>query len=448
MEDFEVYEEHNEEDVKQNSFNEKSENTEMNMDDAAAGAPLQKEKKPSFMKRHKNACIISGCLLISIGGGFGGATLAYQLSKSNGNGTVLYQAVEKTNSSKSNTANATSMSVKDIANEAMESVVEIKTESVSTNEFFQQAVQSGAGSGVILSKDGYIVTNNHVIDGASKIKVTTKDGKSYDAKLIGNDSSTDLAVIKVEASNLKPAVLGNSSKLEVGDTAVAIGNPLGELGGTVTSGIISALDREVTIDNQTMHLLQTNAAINPGNSGGGLFNDQGELIGIVNAKSSGSNIEGLGFAIPIDRAKDVITNLIENGYVKGRASLGVTLTLGTSNNPFSSDTSTHLTLGTSNNPFSSDTSTQVYIASVVEGKAADKAGLQAGDQILKVDDKDVESISDVKTVVNSHKAGETMKITVLRDRSTKTFTVTLGEADNTTSSSDEGTSRQTPNQNR
>ena len=427
MEDFEVYEEHNEEDVKQNSFNEKSENTEMNMDDAAAGAPLQKEKKPSFMKRHKNACIISGCLLISIGGGFGGATLAYQLSKSNGNGTVLYQAVEKTNSSKSNTANATSMSVKDIANEAMESVVEIKTESVSTNEFFQQAVQSGAGSGVILSKDGYIVTNNHVIDGASKIKVTTKDGKSYDAKLIGNDSSTDLAVI----SNLKPAVLGNSSKLEVGDTAVAIGNPLGELGGTVTSGIISALDREVTIDNQTMHLLQTNAAINPGNSGGGLFNDQGELIGIVNAKSSGSNIEGLGFAIPIDRAKDVITNLIENGYVKGRASLGVTLTL-----------------GTSNNPFSSDTSTQVYIASVVEGKAADKAGLQAGDQILKVDDKDVESISDVKTVVNSHKAGETMKITVLRDRSTKTFTVTLGEADNTTSSSDEGTSRQTPNQNR
>ena len=431
MEDFEVYEEHNEEDVKQNSFNEKSENTEMNMDDAAAGAPLQKEKKPSFMKRHKNACIISGCLLISIGGGFGGATLAYQLSKSNGNGTVLYQAVEKTNSSKSNTANATSMSVKDIANEAMESVVEIKTESVSTNEFFQQAVQSGAGSGVILSKDGYIVTNNHVIDGASKIKVTTKDGKSYDAKLIGNDSSTDLAVIKVEASNLKPAVLGNGSKLEVGDTAVAIGNPLGELGGTVTSGIISALDREVTIDNQTMHLLQTNAAINPGNSGGGLFNDQGELIGIVNAKSSGSNIEGLGFAIPIDRAKDVITNLIENGYVKGRASLGVTLTL-----------------GTSNNPFSSDTSTQVYIASVVEGKAADKAGLQAGDQILKVDDKDVESISDVKTVVNSHKAGETMKITVLRDRSTKTFTVTLGEADNTTSSSDEGTSRQTPNQNR
>ena len=358
MEDFEVYEEHNEEETKQETFQEDVKAADMNMSGNPETNPI-KEKKPSFIRRHRNACIISGCLLISVGGGFGGATLAYQLNNSNGSGTVLYQSVEKTNS-KNNTANASSMSVKDVANEAMDSVVEIKTESVSNNEYFQQAVQSGAGSGVILSKDGYIVTNNHVIDGASKITVTTKDGKSYDAKLIGTDSSTDLAVIKIEATSLKPAVMGSSSKLEVGDTAVAIGNPLGELGGTVTSGIISALDREVTIDNQTMQLLQTNAAINPGNFGGGLFNDQGELIGIVSAKSSGSNIEGLGFAIPIDHAKDVITNLIENGYVKGRASLGVTLTL-----------------GTSNNPFSSDTSTQVYIAKVEDGKAADKAGLQA-----------------------------------------------------------------------
>ena len=429
MEDFEVYEEHNEEETKQETFQEDVKAADMNMSGNPETNPM-KEKKPSFIRRHRNACIISGCLLISVGGGFGGATLAYQLNKSNGSGTVLYQSVEKTNS-KNNTANASSMSVKDVANEAMDSVVEIKTESVSNNEYFQQAVQSGAGSGVILSKDGYIVTNNHVIDGASKITVTTKDGKSYDAKLIGTDSSTDLAVIKIEATNLKPAVMGSSSKLEVGDTAVAIGNPLGELGGTVTSGIISALDREVTIDNQTMQLLQTNAAINPGNSGGGLFIDQGELIGIVNAKSSGSNIEGLGFAIPIDHAKDVITNLIENGYVKGRASLGVTLTL-----------------GTSNNPFSSDTSTQVYIAKVEDGKAADKAGLQAGDQILKVDDKDVENISDVKTVVNSHKAGETMKITVLRERSTKTFTVTLGEADTTSTSDNSSNQQKTPNQNR
>ena len=293
----------------------------------------------------------------------------------------------------------------------MDSVVEIQTETMSTNKLFAQAVESGAGSGVILSEDGYIVTNNHVIEGANTITVKTRDGKSYNAKLIGTDSSTDLAVIKIDATGLKPAVLGNSSELQVGDTAIAIGNPLGELGGTVTTGIVSALDREVTIDNQTMHLLQTNAAINPGNSGGGLFNDQGELIGIVNAKSSGSNIEGLGFAIPIDRAKDVITSLIDNGYVKGRASLGVTLTT-----------------GTTNNPLSNESSTQVYIIEVQEGSAAAKAGLQAGDQILKVDDTDVEEIADVKTAVNSHKAGETMNITILRDNSTQTIQVTLGEA--------------------
>ncbi len=371
----------------------------------------KKDKKPrtSFIKKHRTASIVTGCLLLSLGGGFAGSMLAMKVNQSNS--TVLYQAVDKSSSSSSsNNASGTSLSYADIAKETMDSVVEIQTETMSTNKLFAQAVESGAGSGVILSEDGYIVTNNHVIEGANTITVKTRDGKSYNAKLIGTDSSTDLAVIKIDATGLKPAVLGNSSELQVGDTAIAIGNPLGELGGTVTTGIVSALDREVTIDNQTMHLLQTNAAINPGNSGGGLFNDQGELIGIVNAKSSGSNIEGLGFAIPIDRAKDVITSLIDNGYVKGRASLGVTLTT-----------------GTTNNPLSNESSTQVYIIEVQEGSAR-KAGLQAGDQILKVDDTDVEEIADVKTAVNSHKAGETMNITILRDNSTQTIQVTLGEA--------------------
>ena len=294
----------------------------------------------------------------------------------------------------------------------MDSVVEIKTESVSTHSFFQQAIVSGAGSGVILSKDGYIVTNHHVIDGASKITVTTRSGKSFEAKLIGSDSATDLAVLKIEAEDLHPAVLGDSSKLNVGDTAVAIGNPLGSLGGTVTSGIISALDREVTIDNQKMQLLQTNAAINPGNSGGGLFNANGELIGIVNAKSSGDSIEGLGFAIPVNRAKEIINNLIENGYVKGRASLGVTLVNG------------------SDSFFEEDT-TQVYIYDVSKGSAADKAGLKRGDQILKIDDTSIKDISDVTTIISNHSAGDTIKMTVLRDTQTKTITVTLGEASNT-----------------
>lgn len=420
MEDFEVYEnENNIDNTKQETQGEAShaksnedENNTINNDS------IPPKDKMRFIKKHSTACIISGCLLLSIGGGFGGAYAALNLTDA-GSKTVLYQSVDNTNNSKTDTTsstNATSLSVKEVANKTMASVVEIKTESVSTNDYFQQAIQSGAGSGVILSKDGYIVTNNHVIDGASKITVTTKDGKSYEAKLVGTDSSTDLAVIKIEASDLTPAVLGSSGKLEVGDTAIAIGNPLGELGGTVTTGIVSALDREITVENQTMHLLQTNAAINPGNSGGGLFNDQGELIGIVNAKSSGSNIEGLGFAIPIDRAKDIITSLIENGYVKDRAALGVTLTVGSSGNPFAKD------------------SEQVYIAEVAKGKAADKAGLEAGDLILKVDGKEVTSISDVKTAVNSHKAGETMKITVLRNTETKEITVTLGTAETTTES--------------
>lgn len=418
MEDFEVYNEENKNQDEIKPEEEKVEGTsseevkEASSESAEDKTESKKDKKPrtSFIKKHRTASIVTGCLLLSLGGGFAGSMLAMKVNQSNS--TVLYQAVDKSSSSSSsNNASGTSLSYADIAKETMDSVVEIQTETMSTNKLFAQAVESGAGSGVILSEDGYIVTNNHVIEGANTITVKTRDGKSYNAKLIGTDSSTDLAVIKIDATGLKPAVLGNSSELQVGDTAIAIGNPLGELGGTVTTGIVSALDREVTIDNQTMHLLQTNAAINPGNSGGGLFNDQGELIGIVNAKSSGSNIEGLGFAIPIDRAKDVITSLIDNGYVKGRASLGVTLTT-----------------GTTNNPLSNESSTQVYIIEVQEGSAAAKAGLQAGDQILKVDDTDVEEIADVKTAVNSHKAGETMNITILRDNSTQTIQVTLGEA--------------------
>lgn len=369
-----------------------------------------KPKRDSFFKTHKNAVLISTCVALSALGAFGGTMLAIQLNGGMGK-AVLYQSVD-TSKNKNNNATATNVSITDIANETMDSVVEIKTESVSTHSFFQQAIVSGAGSGVILSKDGYIVTNHHVIDGASKITVTTRSGKSFEAKLIGSDSATDLAVLKIEAEDLQPAVLGDSSKLNVGDTAVAIGNPLGSLGGTVTSGIISALDREVTIDNQKMQLLQTNAAINPGNSGGGLFNANGELIGIVNAKSSGDSIEGLGFAIPINRAKEIINNLIENGYVKGRASLGVTLVNG------------------SDSFFEEDT-TQVYIYEVSKGGAADKAGLKRGDQILKIDDTSVKDISDVTTIISNHSAGDTIKMTVLRDTQTKTITVTLGEASNT-----------------
>lgn len=177
-------------------------------------------------------------------------------------------------------------------------MVEVTTEAVTTNAFFGQYVQSGAGSGVIITEDGYIITNNHVVSGASQVTVRTSDGTEYPATVVGADSKTDIAVLKIEATGLTPAVVGDSDSLQVGEFTLAVGNPLGELGGTVTDGIISALDREVTVENQTMNLLQTNAAVSPGNSGGGLFNERGELIGIVNAKSSGQNAEGLGLRDP------------------------------------------------------------------------------------------------------------------------------------------------------
>ena len=358
----------------------------------------------------KTMLVLCGCFILAGIGGFGGTMAALSLNGGTGR-AVLYQSVTNTeNGSDKGSVDANAMSVKQVADATANSVVEIQTESVSTNPFFPQAVTSGAGSGVILSKDGYIVTNNHVIEGASKVTVKTKDGKSYNADFVGTDKTTDLAVIKIKAENLTPAVLGKSADLEVGDVAIAIGNPLGELGGTVTSGIISALDREINVDNQSMHLLQTSAAINPGNSGGGLFNDHGELVGIVNAKSGGENIEGLGFAIPIDHAKTVIENLIENGYVKGRPSLGVVLQAASTINSDKEN---------------------VYIAEVEKGKAADKAGLKTGDQILKADGKNVTSISDVKEAIDSHKAGDNMSFTILRENETKEIKVKLGQADTT-----------------
>lgn len=363
------------------------------------------EEKPSFMDKHKNKLLVVCCLAIALGGGFAGGFVANNLNKQDS--VVFYQGVTN---KVSNTSNSNSASIKEIAANASKSVVEIKTEAVSTGSFFQQAITSGAGSGVILSKDGYIVTNHHVIEGANKITVTTHDGNVYDARLIGSDASSDLAVIKIEANDLTSATLGVSGDLAVGDLSVAIGNPLGELGGTVTSGIISALDREITIDNQTMHLLQTSAAINPGNSGGGLFNDQCQLIGIVNAKSSGDNIEGLGFAIPIDKAKPIIESIINYGYVKGRPSLGVTL---------------------QSSAAYDESKASVYVSYVTKGSSADHAGLEVGDQIIKLAGVEVTSISNLKETLSLYQAGDTIEIVVLRNSELVTLKATLDDAGDT-----------------
>ncbi|GHU38033.1 hypothetical protein FACS1894105_11250 [Clostridia bacterium] len=217
----------------------------------------------------------------------------------------------------------TPLTVSETAAKVSPAVVSITASVTITDRFGRVSTSSGSGSGIIFSEDGYILTNNHVVEGADTVIVKLATGAEYPAKIVGTDSITDLAVLKLDGKSLPYAVFGDSDKLITGDLAVAIGNPLGEFSGTVTSGIISATDREITIDGEKMNLLQTDAAINPGNSGGALVNAYGEVIGVVNAKESALGIEGLGFAIPINDAKPVIEQLIKNGYVTGRPGMGV-----------------------------------------------------------------------------------------------------------------------------
>jgi serine protease Do len=232
---------------------------------------------------------------------------------------------ELTGALKNVASSSTALSIPEIVTKVAGSVVEITTEMVTGGNRIQQYIAEGAGSGVILTSDGYIATNNHVVEGANKITVTLHNGTQYTGQLIGRDVANDLAVIKIDADKLIPVKFGDASKLVVGELAVAIGNPLGELGGTVTDGIISALNRVINVDGVDMTLLQTSAAISPGNSGGGLFNSRAELIGIVNAKSSGSDVEGLGFAIPINTALEIIDPLMTYGYIPGKVDPGFTV---------------------------------------------------------------------------------------------------------------------------
>lgn len=305
------------------------------------------------------------------------------------------------------------LSVSEVANLVSNSVVEITTESVANDMFMRQYITEGAGSGVIISTDGYIATNNHVIEGASKITVRLTDGKEYEAKLIGTDAQTDVAVIKIDGVTLDAVTLGDSSQLTVGDTAIAIGNPLGELGGTVTNGIISALDREIVLENQTMTLLQTNAAINPGNSGGGLFNDKGELIGLVVAKSGGSNIEGLGFAIPANVVKEVVNSIINVGYVQGRPVLGVSV----------------VNINSAQMAYQYGVNRMgIYVAGLTEGTKAEKSGLKVGDCIMAVNDKEIASTSDLTKTLQSHQVGEKVKVTISREGKLLSVEVELSES--------------------
>ena len=380
---------------------------------SAQNTPTQKKKKGHLG-------LIFACIILSLACGLGGAIGGMYVYDTffaipneptdtvGGGNTVIYESAD----SKVPTTVVEAGTVAAVAQAALPSVVEIRTEAVANNTFYGQYVTEGAGSGVIISRDGYIVTNNHVVSGASNITVRLTNGAEHQATLVGTDAQTDVAVIKINAEGLTPAIYGNSDNLIIGEITVAIGNPLGELGGTVTDGIISALDREITVEGENMVLLQTNAAVSPGNSGGGLFNSKGELIGIVNAKSSGENIEGLGFAIPINTAKPIISDLIEKGYVTGRPSIGVSV----------------IEITTDYQKYMYKVSEfGVYIQSTVNPE------LKTGDRIIAIDGNTVSTFAEIKAIIKQHKVGDKITVTVSRQNKIIDVNITLIDSSENTS---------------
>lgn len=302
-------------------------------------------------------------------------------------------------------------SVTEVYNAVSDSVVEISTEIVQNSGWMGQYVTTGAGSGVIIHSDGYIVTNNHVIDGASNVTVTLTDGTSFKASFVGTDEANDIAVIKIDPSGkqLSTAPLGCSSDLVVGEDVIAIGNPLGSLGGTVTNGIISATERHISINGESMVLLQTTAAINPGNSGGGLFNMSGELIGIVNAKAAGDDVEGLGFAIPIDTAYSIIEDIINYRYVRGVVDHGI----GTVNvNP-------------QNFFYYSQYGISETGAIVISSAYTD--GISVGDKIVSVNGVDISYSDDIDKALVNCSVGDVVDVVVSRKGEKITVPITLHE---------------------
>lgn len=381
---------------------------------AAASKPPKKRRKRSGGRIARSAAALVLAAAMGFAGGFVGARVG------NAGNKVVIQQVERTDSSAaSGTAVASGgMTTSQVSEMVSPSVVVITTEQVVYSQwswYGQNQVESGAGSGVIISSDGYILTCAHVVSGASQITVTIGD-TDYTATVVGEDDTSDVAVLKIDATGLTPATVGDSDSLSVGDSVLAVGNPLGELGGTVTSGIVSALNRSVTIQGtsstNTMSLIQMDASVSPGNSGGGLFNMNGELIGLVNAKSSSSDAEGLGFAIPINDAIQVAQDLLENGYVSGRPYMGITYIAVT-------DAQTAAQFNV--NAYG------VYVVDVVQGGPADKAGLKVGDRIVSIDGTEIAQKDDLGTLMQQHTAGDTLSITVARDGQMQTVSLTLGE---------------------
>lgn len=367
-------------------------------------------KKPSGGK--KGIIILLLCAFI-IGTGFG-LGVNQLLAASVGENSSAYAAdslaINQTASTEAGTSagsNLTASPVVPIAKKVSPSIVAIEITANQTDVFGKRYESSGTGSGIIIDNKGHIVTNNHVVEGASALTVILQDGTKLKANLVGRDATTDLAVIKVDKTGLPAAELGDSAKLAVGELAVAIGSPMGtNFAGSVTAGIISGVNRELALGDKTMNLIQTDAAINPGNSGGALVNEKGQVIGINTVKLAQSSVEGMGFSIPINEAKPIITELIENKKI-------VRPYLGIQGNTVTEADSQRFGLAQG-----------VYVYQVVPGSGADQAGIESGEVITKIDNQKITTIEQLVGLISNKKAGD--KVTVeVTDSNQKTRTVTV-----------------------
>lgn len=369
-------------------------------DRAPAPAP-ESPKKQGFFHRTavKVTALILACAVAGGLAGWGGAAIA---GSSTSRTAIQQSSRQPVSVQVKNVDGQTKMEPAEVYASVVNSAVSINCSATSTNIFGQQTQTASSGSGFIITEDGYVVTNYHVVSGASSVEVTLYNGDTYDATVIGGDSDYDVAVLKINASGLQPVTLGESADVNVGDTVLAIGNPLGELTFSMSQGIVSSCDRAINVDGTPFNMIQVDCSINPGNSGGPLVNLYGEVVGIVSAKYStysSTTVEGLGFAIPISDVRSIITDIMENGAVTDKAYMAITA--GTMNEQMAAQ-------------FNIDVTEGVFVYSVVEGGAGDKAGLRLGDVITKMGDKTLTSRQDLSAAMKGYRAGDTVTLTVYR----------------------------------
>ena len=364
--------------------------------------PVQPKKQGFFHRAAvKVTALILACAVAGGLAGWGGAAIAGSGSNS-GKTTIQQSDRQPVTVQVKKVDGQTKMDPATVYASVVNSAVSINCSATSTNIFGQQTQTASSGSGFIITEDGYVVTNYHVVSGASSVQVTLYNGDTYDATVIGGDSDYDVAVLKINASGLQPVTLGESADVNVGDTVLAIGNPLGELTFSMSQGIVSSCDRAINVDGTPFNMIQVDCSINPGNSGGPLVNLYGEVVGIVSAKYSSyssTTVEGLGFAIPISDVRSIITDIMENGAVTDKAYMAITA--GTMNEQMAAQ-------------FNIDVTEGVFVYSVVEGGTGEKAGLRLGDVITKMGDKTLTSRQDLSAAMKGYRAGDTVTLTVYR----------------------------------